>query len=53
MSNSLHTQKFGYVAVNGVLAIDLNEVRISIMFIIRNSKSNLMEKSLSNCQKKK
>lgn len=44
MSNSPHTQNFDYLAVNGVLTIGLNEVRISIMFILKNSKSNLREK---------
>lgn len=44
MSNSLHTQNFDDVAVNWILAIDWNEVRISIMFILRIHKPNLREK---------
>ena len=43
MSNSPHTQNFDYVAVNGVLAIDLNEVRISIIFMLKNSNSREKE----------
>lgn len=44
MSNSLHTQNFDDVAVNWILAIDLNEVRIPIMFILKISVPNLREK---------